>query len=398
MQDASIPAGFHFAGISSGIKAAAGALDIALFATTNDSIAAGVYTQNRVRAASVIRNERITPTPNLRAVVINSGNANACTGQRGNDDNEKMAAHLASALNCQPEQVLVLSTGIIGQYLPMEKVLPGLTQAATEATSGAAAFSSASRGMLTTDKGPKTLAKSCQIAGQSIRFLGAAKGAGMIGPNMATMLAVIMTDAALQPDDAQRLLKKAADVSFNCISVEGHTSTSDSAILICSGAASSAPLTGDALDQFSEELDSACIELAKQIPSDGEGASHLVEIHVTGCTTQADARRIARTIAHSALVKTAISGNDPNWGRIVSAAGYADVPFTPEQTRLRINGREIFSGGQPTDFDEHEVSTSMAERFETIIEFEVGQGTEATTFWTSDLTAEYVRINADYHT
>lgn len=220
----------------------------------------------------------------------------------------------------------------------------------------------------------------------------------MIGPNMATMLAVMMTDANLSPKDAQSVLADAADRSFNRISVEGHTSTNDALLLICSGESGIQIKSDNSLSRFTDELTASCIELAKRIPSDGEGASHLVSINVTGAQSESDADQVARTIAASALVKTAITGADPNWGRIVSAAGYAGVEMTIEQTDLLLNGNVLFKRGQPVPFDATSVSQSMASQFETCIDLNIGSGPGSATHWTSDLTVDYVRFNSEYTT
>lgn len=398
MDDLRLPLGFRYAGVCCGIKQAKDALDIALFCADDNAVAAGVYTQNRVRAASVLRNEQLTPSEQIRAVMITSGNANACTGTRGETDNQTMADQLADRLGCQANQCLVLSTGIIGEFLPMEKLQTGIGNAAEALSHSNEAFHRASLGMLTTDNGPKVVNRVVRIGEQEVRIAGAAKGGGMIGPNMATMHAVVMTDAVLEREAASRLLSDVTEVSFNAISVEGHTSTSDTSLLVASGKAGTSPLHGDDLATFFNAYREASIELAKLIPSDGEGSSHLITINVSGANSISDARRVAKTIAHSALVKTAVTGADPNWGRIVSAAGYADVEFDPSELSLSINGQAIFAAGQPLSFDEAALSQSMSENFETILDVQIGTGSIATTFWTSDLTCDYVKLNSEYHT
>ena len=392
-----VPRGFQFNGVACGIKPS-GLPDLALIATLRDSVAVGVYTQNVVRAASIDWNRTVTPTDRFRALVINSGNANACTGDQGRLDNHQMAVEVAKLLDAAPEQVGVLSTGVIGHLMPMEKIRIGIRDAVGSRSDSQSNFESASRAILTTDKGPKTRTQTVSIAGGDIRIASMAKGAGMIGPNMATMLAMIMTDAKLGTADAQKLLNKAADHSFNRISVEGHTSTNDALLLICSGK-SNVELKSEAeLDQFSLSLTDNCIELAKLIPADGEGASHLIAVQVTGADSVASAECVARTVAASALVKTAITGADPNWGRIVSAAGYSGVPMNLEQTELKINSHCVFKNGQPVQFDAAAVSRAMADHFETKIELKIGSGSGRATHWTSDLTVDYVRFNSEYTT
>ena len=392
-----LPTGFQFSGTACGIKPSRG-LDLAIISTDQPAVAAGVYTQNIVRAPSIDWNRNLTPTEDFRAVVINSGNANACTGQRGVDDNQRMAEIVADRLAASPEQVLVLSTGVIGHHLPMEKVQIGIHDGIETRTESQASFDSASAAILTTDKVTKTVHKTIRIDDAAVNFAGMAKWAGMIGPNMATMLAVIMTDASIDQEKAQQALVIAAEKSFNRISVEGHTSTNDALLLICSGRSDVDVQSDSQLAQFTDELTACCIDLAKRIPSDGEGASHLVTINVQGAATEQDADRLARTVATSALVKTAITGADPNWGRIVSAAGYAGVAIALEQTELALNGFVVFKNGQPVEFDAAVVSQSMSEQFETLIELKVGSGTGNATHWTSDLTMEYVRFNSEYTT
>jgi glutamate N-acetyltransferase/amino-acid N-acetyltransferase len=220
----------------------------------------------------------------------------------------------------------------------------------------------------------------------------------MVGPRLATMLGVLLTDAPLDPADAQRLLRATADRTFNCVSVDGHTSTNDTVLLLANGAAGGPPLSGGALDTFAAALEQACEALAREIADDGEGATHVLRIEVRGCRSRDDARRIARTVADSPLVKTAVCGADPNWGRIVSAAGYAGVPFDPARLQLRLNGTLLFRGGAPVGFDGDAVSASIRDHRETLIELDLEEGAESIRFYSSDLTAEYVHLNADYHT
>jgi len=261
-----------------------------------------------------------------------------------------------------------------------------------------AALVSAARGMMTTDTAHKISGRTLSLDGHTIHVTGMAKGAGMIGPNMATMLAVLLTDAELSTEQAQTMLDEAVDDSFNCISVEGHTSTNDTVLLLASGAADAGPLEGDGLKAFALALGEVCRELARAVPTDGEGATHLITIEVAGCTARDDALKIARCVAQSPLVKTAVAGADPNWGRIVSAAGYAGVPFNAARLCLRVNGFLLYQDGAPVDFDAAAVSDSIRQNPETLILLELAEGDARGRHWTSDFTAEYVRINADYHT
>src|SRR5436190_10258866 len=393
-----IPLGFRFAGIHAGIKRNPNKEDLTLVHCPDGAVAAGVYTTNLVFAAPVAFDRQRTPSSDIRVIVVNSGNANACTGERGLSDAREMARLAAEAVGGKNHQALVMSTGVIGQFLPMEKIAAGVFVAARQLGTDEAAFTAAARGILTTDKGVKIASRSLQIGGTTIRLAGMCKGAGMIGPQMATMLCVVTTDAALAPDVAQSALKTAVEDSFNCISVEGHMSTNDTVLLLASGAASKQSLSGSDLATFQTALNELCIELARQIPDDGEGASHLITLEIRGSKTKENARQIARTIADSALVKTAIAGGDPNWGRIVSAAGYAGVPFDPAGVDLTINGLSLYKRGAPVTFDAKTVSNSIKAHRETNVVLTFREGSAGIRFWTSDLNVEYVRFNADYTT
>jgi len=395
-----VPEGFLVAGVHSRIKRDPRKLDLTLMMSERDATGVGVYTQNLVVGAPVVVSRRRTPSARIRCVVVNSGVANACTGERGLRDAEQMARLAAAACGAAEEQALVLSTGVIGEFLPMDKIEQGIMAAAVKLGRSDASLVSAARGMMTTDQVHKLAGRTVRLGAGEVRITGIAKGAGMIGPNMATMLAVLMTDAALEPDVAQPALTAAVDKSFNCISVDGHTSTSDTVLLLAGGAAGGAPLRAesDDLARFGAALEEVCTELAKSVAADGEGASHLITIDVTGCADRTAGLQIARTIANSPLVKTAVAGCDPNWGRIVSAAGYAGVPFDPASLRLRLNGTLLYERGAPVAFDAEAVSRSMRRSRDTLVELSLGEGDAAVRFWTSDLTAEYIRINADYHT
>ena len=394
----SLPQGYQFAGVHAGLKRNPQKQDVALIVSDRPAVAAGVFTQNLVCAAPVKLCRQRVPGDSLRAVVINSGNANACTGEQGDRDAEGMAAAAARACGIAAEQALVLSTGVIGRLMPMPTIEAGIAAAAAHLGDSADHLQTAARGMMTTDTHPKTCARQVEIDGVAITVAGMAKGAAMIGPNLATMLAVVCTDAKLAPADAQAGLKDAADESFNCISVEGHTSTNDSVLLLANGAAGGPQLAGSSLAKFQATLVEVCEELAIMIPTDGEGATHLITVEVHGCATRTDAVRIARTIADSPLVKTAITGHDPNWGRIVSAAGYAGVPFDPDKVSLLINGSLLYEHGAPVPFDPAAVSAAMKADRNCGLVLILEEGEQSARFWTSDLTAEYIRLNADYTT
>lgn len=393
-----IPQGYLFAGVACGLKRDPNKLDLALIKSESPAVAAGVYTQNLVFAAPVALDRERTPGKGIRAVAINSGNANACTGKRGLDDARKMAAAAAAACGGGPDQALVMSTGIIGEFLPLEKIERGIASAGGKLGAATADLESAARAIMTTDTVMKLAGRTLSLGGKTVRIIGMAKGAAMIGPNMATMLALVMTDAALTPESAQASLKAVVDDSFNCVSVEGHMSTNDTVLLLANGCSGGKPLAGDDLAAFQTALDEVCMDLARAIPADGEGATHLVTIDVAGCVDRPSARKIAKTVAESALVKTAITGADPNWGRIVSAAGYAGVPFDPARVGLQVNGFELYKDGAPVPFNAEAVSASIRDNRDTHVELQFGEGAASSRFWTTDLTAEYVHLNADYHT
>jgi glutamate N-acetyltransferase/amino-acid N-acetyltransferase len=309
-----------------------------------------------------------------------------------------MARLAGGPIGATPRQVLVLSTGIIGKFLPMEKIAAGITAAHSALARDDDALVAAARGLLTTDTRHKLAGKTITSAAGEIAIVGMVKGAAMIGPNMATMLGIILTDATLDADTAQDVLTEAVGDSFNCISVDGHMSTNDTVLFLASGKCGPSVLAGRDVARLRQAIGEVAVELAKAIPADGEGATHLVTIDVTGCPDRATAHAIAKTVAESPLVKTAIAGGDPNWGRIVSAAGYAGIPFDPARVQLRLNETLLYSQGGPVEFDAAAVSRSIRENRDTSIELHLDAGAARVRFWTTDLTADYVRLNADYHT
>ena len=388
-----LPRGFLYAGAACGIKSTP-VEDISLVSCPQGAVAAGVYTQNLVYSPAVAFDRARTPLNDCRAVVTNSGNANTCTGERGVRDNAEMAQLAALATGDSQAAALVMSTGIIGEYLPMEKVRQGIAAAGKQLAPGEEAFLQAARGILTTDRGVKIASRSCQ--GSSIAAM--AKGAGMIGPRMATMLSLITTDATLNVRDAQSALRQAVDRSFNRIRVEGHMSTSDTVLLLASGASGAPPIQGDCLESFTAELTGLCVEVAKMIPDDGEGASHLIEVHVEGAEAEEEAIQIARSIVDSPLVRAGIAGNDPNWGRIISAAGYAGPWFDVQALTLRLNDILLYERGAPVAFDHAAAHQSLQQNRVARIDLQVGAGPGQAVLWGSDLTVEYVRFNSEYHT
>lgn len=397
---ASLPRGFRAAGHTCGIKAS-GKSDLALFVADNASSAAGVFTTNRVCGAPVIVSRRRVPSGSARAVIVNSGNSNAATGDPGITDAERMTAELASSLGCRAEDVLVCSTGVIGVPLPMPLLLAGIPQAVEKLAGDDRSLLDAATAMMTTDTVPKLTSVDVQLSGGSVRISGVCKGAAMIAPNMATMLGVVMTDAALTPAQCTELLRTSVEDTFNSISVDGHMSTSDTVLLLASGAAGVSPGVDD-LVTLSDGIRQVCRYLATSIIRDAEGADHFITVDVAGIASRAAARRMARAIAESALVKTAITGGDPNWGRIVSAAGYSGVTFDPAYLSLQINGTEVYRAGTPVKFDAAAVSRALKSNRDVHLELILHGGPESGSsgarFWTSDLTAEYVRLNSEYTT
>ncbi|TWU36039.1 bifunctional glutamate N-acetyltransferase/amino-acid acetyltransferase ArgJ [Novipirellula artificiosorum] len=390
-----LPAGFRFAGVTCGIKAS-GKPDVSLIVSDRPLVAAGVYTTNQIVAAPVVLCRSRTPSSTVRAVVTNSGNANACTGSQGDADAKAMCAHVASLVGCDETDVLVMSTGVIGKLLPMEKVKSGIEHAVAELADREEAFFAAAEAIRTTDKDRKTESRELELGGESIRIAAMAKGAGMIAPNMATMLSVICTDASIEPKEANAMLRRVARVSYNRVSVDGHTSTNDTLLLLASGTGT--PLQGDSLCLFEQELTELAIQLAKQLVEDGEGATHVMQIRVTGATNDASAETIAKTVAASPLVKTAITGGDPNWGRMVSAAGYAGEPIEPAKVSLRVCEELIYENGTPLKFDAASLSATMKEHPQVNLDLCVGGGNGEAVYWSSDLTTDYVRFNSEYTT
>lgn len=397
----SLPSNFKTSGTTCGIKAS-GKPDLALFISGSPCTAAGVFTTNRVVGAPVTVSQERLPADRIRGVIINSGNANACTGNPGEADARQMTAELAAAIGCDAEQILVCSTGIIGVPLPMDIIASGIPPAAEQLASTDEAFLAAATAMMTTDTFAKQSMASVALSTGSVVVSGAAKGAAMIAPNMATMLCVVMTDARLTVDQCNDLLRHGVDRSFNSISVDGHMSTSDTVLLLANGASNASPADDNELLILRNAIQEVCEKLATDIIRDAEGADHFITIDVEGFETRDAAFRIAKEVAESALVKTAITGNDPNWGRITSAAGYAGIAFDPAHLSLVINRTSVYENGLPVNFDATALSQEMKDNREVYLRLILSggpmSGTETVRFWTSDLTQEYVRLNSDYTT
>jgi glutamate N-acetyltransferase/amino-acid N-acetyltransferase len=389
------PLGFRAAGVACGIKSG-GALDLALVASGGLSAAAGVFTTNRAVAAPVLlsRDHLRRSGGRAAAVVINSGCANACTGAEGEKVAAAMAGATARALSIAPEHALVASTGVIGVALDSGKVTRGIAEAARALN--ADGHANAARAIMTTDIAPKAHAAATLIDGTTVRVGGMAKGAGMIEPLMATMLGVVTTDAAIEPTLLQRALADAVALSFNAISVDGECSTNDCVFLLASGASGVTIGPGE-YSAFVAALTEVCRALAVDIVRGGEGATKLVTVTVRGAASIADARRAARAICNSPLVKTAVHGGDPNWGRLVAVAGRAGVAFELSKAAVRIGPVELFAQGRPYDDRAPKAAEHLRGR-DVSLEVDLGLGHETARMWTCDLSAEYVRINAEYRT
>ncbi|MCK6470388.1 MAG: bifunctional glutamate N-acetyltransferase/amino-acid acetyltransferase ArgJ [Planctomycetes bacterium] len=394
--------GFRTVAIHCGLKRKKHKPDLALWVADAPAAAAGVFTTNRVCAAPVdlCRAHLKASGGRVKAVVVNAGNANACTGVQGEKDALAMANLAAKAVGCPASQVQVCSTGIIGRLMPMKKLERGIGKLG-KLLARHGNYGDFARAIMTTDLVPKTAAVKVKIGQAEVRIAGATKGSGMIAPNMATTLGFVATDARISPKLLQKALSDANAETMNCLTVDGDTSTNDTLLVLASGKAAHAPVTSAssaAYRAFVAGLHRVLDRLAYLIAEDGEGASHTVTVYVGGTRNDADARQIAATISNSPLVKTAIAGNDPNWGRIVAAAGRSGVAFEPGETSLLLNGVEIFRDGMPTRYNADKLSASLKRSRETGIVLLVGHGPGRAKYYTCDLTHGYISINADYHT
>jgi glutamate N-acetyltransferase/amino-acid N-acetyltransferase len=408
MSDASqfvLPRGFRFAAAKAGLKLS-GRTDFALIVADRPATAAAAFTANCVIAAPlIVDKEHLRATGSkVRVVAINAGNANCAAGQAGLDAARATCAAIADLFNCPAEQVFPSSTGIIGIPLPAQKLIAALPRLAADLGSESGHFQQFAQAILTTDTVEKTAFARLEIAcpdgeNREIRIAAAAKGSGMIHPQLvphATMLVYILTDAAVEPAVLDSCLRQAIEVSFNRISVDGDTSTNDTVLLLASGA--SGAQVGQENAAFATALTQVCTSLAHQIVADGEGISHVVELRIEGAANDADALKIAKAIAHSPLVKTAWAGSDPNWGRLVAAIGYSGAQIDPQRIDIRFGELPICrDGGRAADFDEAAAHAYIAQR-EFSISIQLHQGPGSCVFWTTDLTTEYIHINADYST
>ncbi len=398
-----LPRGFLWGAVRAGIKAS-GRPDLSAIVAPATATAAALYTTNKIQAAPLLVDRRhlAANAGRVHTVLINAGNANCATGDAGLAAAEQCCAAAAEVFGCAQESVFPSSTGIIGVPLPVEKIraaLPALREALGDTEQHLAAIADA---MMTTDTRPKTAFTTVEISGAPVRIAGIAKGAGMIHPQLAaaphaTMLVYLCSDAAAEAALVQRLLEEAAETSFNRISIDGDTSTNDTVLLLASGA-SGATLTESNSSSFATALTEVCTSLAKQIVADGEGATHLVELNIRGAASDADALRVAKAIAHSPLVKTAWAGSDPNWGRLIAAAGYAGAQVDPARIAIHLGDLLICErGGRSAGFDEAAAHRYLSQP-EFAVHIDLGLGSGVCRFWTCDLTREYVSINADYST
>jgi len=388
--------GFSAGAAYCGLKTASDALDIAVLVSDRPAAASAVYSQNQVVGAPIIVDRHRLPSAGIRGLVVNSGNANDCTGESGVRNAERMCSLAAGQFNVPEETFVVSSTGIIGVPLPMAKIRRGIKMACEAIGKSREHEDAFARAIMTTDTRTKQYAVKLKLGGAEVYIGGAAKGSGMIAPNMATMLCYVTTDADLCLSDLSKMVRRVADRSFNCITVEGHTSPSDTLLVMANGA-SGVKVRGKELVSFESALEEVCVDLSKQMVGDGEGATKLVTVNVTGTHTDALAKTVAMAIANSPLVKTAIHGGDPNWGRIVTAAGNVGVPFEDVDVELLISGVKAFSRGRPLTRNEARLAERM-KLSEIVLDLRIGKGPGKATVWTCDFSREYITINADYHT
>src|ERR1700674_1238860 len=405
-----LPRGFRFASAAGGLKKRGhtGTLDVALIVSDPPASAAAVFTQNLVQAPPVIlsRAHVRASSDAMRAVIVNSGNANCSVGPGGMLASRSTAQHVAKILGCRVNQVVVCSTGVIGVPLPVERILEATPGLAAPLEFSPRAFDGLTRAIMTTDTRPKRAAASSNIGGCTVRVAGCAKGSGMIHPNMATMLSFVVTDAAIAPRVLDRALREVVARTFNCISVDGDSSTNDTLLVLANGASSARKIrkaSGGDYKKFVATLEKVCRALALGIVADGEGATHVVEIEVRGAPSDRAATQVAQTIAGSALVKTAIAGADPNWGRILAAAGRAGVPFNPDRAEIWLGGMRTYGPSRGKRYsialpmDERAAHRRLLAKYVPIV-VDLRHGRGQARFWTCDFTKEYVDINASYRT
>jgi glutamate N-acetyltransferase/amino-acid N-acetyltransferase len=405
-----LPRGFRFASASCGLKKRGhtGSLDVALIVSDAPASAAAVFTQNLVQAPPVVlsRKHVRASADSMRAVIVNSGNANCSVGPGGMVASRSTADRVAQLLGCRSNQVVVCSTGVIGVPLPVERILDAAPELASTLELSSKAFDGLTRAIMTTDTRPKQATATCSLGGKTVRLAGCAKGAGMIHPNMATMLSFVVTDAAVAPRVLDRALREVVSRTFNCITVDGDSSTNDTLLVLANGASGAGQIAqakGKDYSAFVTALEKVCKALALGIVEDGEGATRVVEVEVRGAPNDAAAKKVAETIALSSLVKTAIAGADPNWGRILAAAGRAGVAFNPDHAEIWLGGIKMYGPSKGKSYsvalplDEGAAHARLLEKnIPIVVDLHNGRGVAR--MWTCDFTAEYVHINASYRT
>lgn len=386
-----LPKGFSASGVNCGVRRYRP--DIGVIISDVDAVAAGVFTLNECKAAPVLHCTKVLPADNVRAIFTNSGQANAATGAEGFKRNQEVIAGMANALNVLPEQVLIASTGVIGVQMATDKIIPALPELVERAQEHAESFALA---ILTTDLVPKTVTTVVKLSDGDIRITGICKGSGMIHPNMATMLGYILTDAKISKETAHTVLKTATDVSFNMISVDGDSSTNDCAFIMANGESQVELKTAADHQAFQKAVIEVSVYLAKSIAADGEGATKLIEVNLTGSPEDQLAKNAARGVTLSPLIKTAVHGEDPNWGRILARLGAERVPSEClSKMDLTLQGIKLFTDGEPIAFDKDEVK-ALLKQANVKIDIDLKSGTHSATAWGCDLSKKYVEINTDY--
>jgi glutamate N-acetyltransferase / amino-acid N-acetyltransferase len=394
------PLGFKVGSVHCGLKRDKKNHDIGIIFSEQPCKTAALFTTNQIVAAPIKLSRNVVKNGKAHAIVVNSGNANACTGRKGEKDAEKMALLTSKQLNINPDEVLVASTGIIGHHLPMSKIKSGISKSSEYLGNKNTHAINIAKAIMTTDLVSKQIAVKVKIGEKEVTIGAIAKGSGMISPDMATMFCFITTDAAISLNTLRSCIKKSTEDSFNQITVDGHMSTSDMVAILANGMAGNRNITSSTksdLTLFQKALDYVTINMAKEIVKDGEGATKFVQIEIHEAKSTSDAKKIARTIAESPLVKTAINGEDPNWGRIVSAAGYAGVTLDESKLKLAVNKITIYKKGLPVTPAPKRLNSVMKKK-EITIQLYLGTGKQSATLWTCDLSKKYVSINADYHT
>ena len=389
--------GIRASGVHGGLKSD-NQKDVALIVADSPAVAAEVFTRNRVCAATVLLSREHLKDPVAQAIVVNSVNANACTGEQGLDNARKMAALVGEQLDIEPQNVLVSSTGVIGVQLPMDVITKGIERAADTLREDGG--HDAAQAIMTTDTVPKEIAVEIEVGGEKVKIGGMTKGSGMIAPNMATMLAFLAADVNIAAAPLQEALRKSVNKSFNRVTVDTDRSTNDTVQILATGSARNSEITeasGDDFDAFYTALEFVCIELAKKIARDGEGATKMIEVVVKNAKSEAEAELAARATAESPLVKTAVFGKDANWGRIMMAVGKSEAQFDPYQVNVWLGNYQLVKAGMDSGFDE-EKATQLFSEDTVVITIDLAAGDAEATMWTCDYSYDYIKINADYRT